>query len=356
DPLHPLRVAGGAEARMRRRPHGVALGDQVHPAAPAAVTAGAVQHEQRRAAAADPGLDAGTTDRDRLLTWSHAAYYACLMGGGTLEGFPSWRLTFSEDMAMAQSDLFVGAGKFTGGTISGLFRQRAGEDRWETITKGLPEPASIQALTVLPSNRDVMFAGTQHGVYRSLDGGNSWSRPDFPAGLEVWSITVHPKNPRVIYAGTSPVGVVRSEDGGETWTRLPNAKQQTERIKMAFACRVMRIDVVPGSPDQIYAALEVAGVMRSLDGGEHWNDCSGDLVTLAEKPNLKSKIQSDSEAEGMLDAHALAVSPAAPNSVFLAVRMGVFQSDDQAGHWRDVEVGRFSPLTYARDIRVSPHD
>src|SRR5689334_8972671 len=61
-------------------------------------------------------------------------------------------LTLSEDTAMANSDLFVGAGKFTGGTISGLFRQKAGEERWETITKGLPEPASIQALTVLPGN------------------------------------------------------------------------------------------------------------------------------------------------------------------------------------------------------------
>lgn len=256
---------------------------------------------------------------------------------------------------MAKADLFVGAGKFTGGTISGLFRQRAGEDRWETITKGLPEPASVQALTVHPADRDVVFAGTQQGVYRSLDGGSTWSRPDFPAGLEVWSITVHPRNPRVVYAGTSPVGVVRSEDGGETWTRLPNARQP-ERIKMSFACRVMRIELVPGSPDQIYAALEVAGVMRSLDGGEHWEDCSDDLVSLAERPHLRSRIQSDSEAEGMLDAHALAVSPAAPSSVFLAVRMGVFQSDDRAAHWRDVEVGRFSPLTYARDIRVSPHD
>ena len=256
---------------------------------------------------------------------------------------------------MAKADLFVGAGKFTGGTLSGLFRRRAGEDRWETISKGLPEPASIQALTVHPIDRDVMFAGTQQGVYRSLDGGSTWSRPDFPAGLEVWSITVHPRNPRVVYAGTSPIGVVRSEDGGETWTRLPGARQP-ERIKMSFACRVMRIDVVPGSPDQLYAALEVAGVMRSLDGGEQWDDCSADLVSLAERPHLRSRIQSDSEAEGMLDAHALAVSPAAPSSVFLAVRMGVFQSDDQAAHWRDVEVGRFSPLTYARDIRVSPHD
>jgi photosystem II stability/assembly factor-like uncharacterized protein len=256
---------------------------------------------------------------------------------------------------MAKSDLFVGAGKFTGGTISGLFRQKAGSDTWEAVTKGLPEPASIQAVTVHPTNRDVMFAGTQNGVYRSLDGGSTWARPDFPSGLEVWAITVHPTNPRVIYAGTSPVGVVRSDDGGETWKRLPNVSQP-ERIKMAFACRVMRIAIVPGSPDEIYAGLEVAGAMRSLDGGEHWDDCSADLVALAERPNLKSKIQSDSFAEGMLDAHALAVSPAAPGSVFLAVRMGMFRSDDKGQRWRDMEVGRFSPLTYARDVRVSPQD
>jgi len=256
---------------------------------------------------------------------------------------------------MAKSDLFVGAGKFTAGTLSGLFRQAAGEDRWQPITKGLPEPASIQALTVHPSRRDVIFAGTQDGVYRSVDGGASWQRTDFPRDLQVWSVTVHPRDERVVYAGTSPVGVLRSEDGGETWKRLPNAVQP-ERITMGFACRVMRIAVAPGPPDELYAGLEVAGAMRSLDGGEHWSDCSADLVTLAERPNLKSKIQSDSEAEGMLDAHALAVSAAAPGSVFLAVRMGLFQSDDKGQSWRDMEVGRFSPLTYARDVRVSPHD
>ncbi len=256
---------------------------------------------------------------------------------------------------MAKSDLFVGAGKFTAGTVSGLFRQAAGEDRWQSITQGLPESVSVQALTVHPSRRDVMFAGTQDGVYRSADGGTSWQRTDFPRDLQVWSVTVHPRDARVVYAGTSPVGVLRSEDGGETWTRLPNAVQP-ERIKMGFGCRVMRIAVVPGPPDELYAGLEVAGAMRSLDGGEHWSDCSADLVALAERPNLKSKIQSDSEAEGMLDAHALAVTDAAPGTVFLAVRMGMFQSDDRGKSWRDMEVGRFSPLTYARDVRVSPHD
>src|SRR6516225_10820394 len=54
--------------------------------------------------------------------------------------------------------------------------------------------------------------------------------------------------------------------------------------------------------------------------------------------------------------HALACSAAAPGTVFLANRMGLFRSDDRGAHWRDIEVGRFSPLTYGRDLRVSPHD
>src|SRR5204863_3715715 len=122
--------------------------------------------------------------------------------------------------------------------------------------------------------------------------------------------------------------------------------KQPDRITMSFACRVMRLAVVPRATDQIFAALEVGGVMRSLDGGEHWDDCADELVTLASRPHLKSKIQSDSEAEGMLDAHALVVSDAAPGAVFLAVRMGLFKSDDRGTKWNDLEVNRFSPLTY----------
>ncbi|HEU4370724.1 MAG TPA: hypothetical protein VFV05_21085 [Methylomirabilota bacterium] len=259
---------------------------------------------------------------------------------------------------MAKSErsyVFVGSGQWTGGTLGGLFRQAVGDDHWEPLTKGLPESAAIQAITVHPGNPQVIFAGTQDGPYRSDDGGTTWKRPDFPRDLQAWSITVHPTNLRVIYAGTSPVGVFRSEDGGDTWRRLPSAVQP-ERLTMSFACRVMRIAIVPGQPDEIYAALEVGGVMRSLDGGESWSDCSDDLVALAARPHLKSRIQSDSETEGMLDAHALAVSAAAPGNVFLAVRMGLFQSDDRGKSWRDLEIGRFSPLTYGRDIRVSPHD
>ena len=96
----------------------------------------------------------------------------------------------------------------------------------------------------------------------------------------------------------------------------------------SFTCRVMRLVADPARPEELYAALEVGGVMRSLDGGETWDDCSSDLLKLAELPQLKSKIDSDTDIEGMLDGHAVCVSAAKPGTVFLAVRMGLFESAD----------------------------
>jgi photosystem II stability/assembly factor-like uncharacterized protein len=237
-----------------------------------------------------------------------------------------------------------------------VFRRAAGEGPWELQNKGLPEGVHVQAITVHPTNPDVVYVGTQDGPYRSLDRGQRWERLPFPAdGGQVWSILVHPSKPRTLLVGTSPVGIYRSDDEGASWRRLPKAVQ-VERVKMPFACRVMRIAIDPAQPDHIYAALEVGGAMRSLDDGETWSDCSDDLVKLSELPHLKSRIVSDTEMEGMLDGHALCVSAAAPGTVILALRMGLFRSTDRGAHWKDMEVGRFSPLTYGRDIRVSPQD
>ncbi len=256
--------------------------------------------------------------------------------------------------ASATSHVYVGAARATSATRGGIFRKTVGEERWTQLTKGLPEVTQVQAIVVHPTNPDVVYLGTRSGPYRSTDRGLRWERLDFPEGVEVWSILVHPANPRILYAGTSPVGVYRSDDGGDSWRRLPNAVQP-ERVKMkSFVCRVMRLVADPARPEELYAALEVGGVMRSLDGGETWDDCSSDLLKLAELPQLKSKIDSDTDIEGMLDGHAVCVSGAKPGTVFLAVRMGLFESGDRGSSWRSMEIGRFSPLTYGRDILVSP--
>ena len=125
---------------------------------------------------------------------------------------------------------------------------------------------------------------------------------------------------------------------------------------MGFPARVTRIAVDPGAPDDVYAALEVSGVIRSADGGETWTDLSAPLIKLADNPRLKSRIGSAIDAEGMLNSHAFAVSAAGRGTAFLAVRMGLFRSDDRGASWQDMEIKRFSPLTYCRDVIVSPID
>jgi photosystem II stability/assembly factor-like uncharacterized protein len=118
----------------------------------------------------------------------------------------------------------------------------------------------------------------------------------------------------------------------------------------------MRMVQHPTRPDTVYAALEVNGVVRSDDFGKTWVDCSGHLIELAKLPHLKSSILTKNDAEGMLDGHAITISPADPEAVVLACRMGLFRSTDQGRTWVDMEMKRFSPITYGRDIKVASND
>src|SRR5882724_9491572 len=91
---------------MRRRPHGEALRDLIEPARPAAIAAGAVEDQQRIALSADPGVYADAADQDRLLTGSHAPYYAPAAvraagrrGAGVPAGRGARRSTYGTDAA-----------------------------------------------------------------------------------------------------------------------------------------------------------------------------------------------------------------------------------------------------------------
>jgi photosystem II stability/assembly factor-like uncharacterized protein len=266
----------------------------------------------------------------------------------------------------AKGHVFVGVVRWPGGanmasppgTLGGVFRMPVGGGEWEHATRGLPGDCHVPAIAVDPHDPDRVFCGTQEGPYVSADGGASWRRLGFPrTDRQVWAIAVHPRNPRRIYLGTSPLGVFVSEDDGATWREAPSARMPDATEMGAFVNRVMRFAFNPANPDEIYAAMEVRGVMRSTDGGETWTDRSEDLIRWAERePHLKSAILTRHEAEGMLDAHAIAIPAAAPETPFLAVRMGLFRSDDHGGHWRDLEMRKVSPITYGRDIRPSPHD
>lgn len=247
-------------------------------------------------------------------------------------------------------NIYAGSATTKDGSLGGLFRY--GDGRWERTFA----EADVHAISVHPRDASVVFIGTKKGPYRSTDSGGHWEHVGFPdRDVQVWSITVDRNDPKTVYAGGSPVRVYRSDDGGDNFKRMPDPGLP-DRVTMSFPCRVMRFAAHPRQSGEVYATLEVNGTMRSRDGGESWTDCTQDLLKLSEQPHLRSRILSDTDAEGMLDGHAVAISDADPDGVILAVRMGLFHSADQGKTWQDMQVGRFSPYTYGRDIRVSPHD
>ena len=251
---------------------------------------------------------------------------------------------------MAPATLLVGTAATKDGGLGGIFQREPGGD-WRHVFGA----ADVHALTPHPTRAGMVFAGTKDGPYVSADAGAHWERAAFPAGVQVWSILVDPHDPNLVYAGASPVAVYRSTDGGAHFAALPDPAMPN-RVRMDFPCRVMRFAAHPQRAGELYATLEVNGAMRSTDGGESWRDCSADLIRLADAPHLKSRILSDTDTEGMLDGHAIVMTAADPDAVYLAVRMGVFRSDDHGASWKDIAVGRFSPHTYGRDIRVAPTD
>jgi len=62
---------------------------------------------------------------------------------------------------MASTHVYAGTARSMGATAGGIFRQAAGDNRWEHLTNGLPEEADVHAITVHPENLDVVYVGLQ---------------------------------------------------------------------------------------------------------------------------------------------------------------------------------------------------
>ena len=237
----------------------------------------------------------------------------------------------------------------------GLYRLDQHTGEWAELATGLPAAAEVRCILLDSRSPGVVWAGTQDGPFKSSDAGEMWTALPLPEGRSrvVWSLVADPRDPNVLFAGAEDLAIYRSDDGGESWRMLP-VPSPPGLCAMGFPSRVVRLAIDPTSPDHVYAGIEVGGVIRSLDGGESWSDGNTELLALAEQDRLKSRIGSDTDTEGMMDSHALALSAAQPGTVFLANRMGLFRSDDQTTSWTDMQIGRFSDLTYARDIKVAP--
>ena len=232
------------------------------------------------------------------------------------------------------------ANVYVGAENSGLYRLSAGSDRWESLSNGLPDRAEVQGIAVHPENPDIVYAGTNNGPYRSSDRGNQWKRLDYPARAPgVWSFLFRPGDSSVMYLGTAPGEIYRSTNSGDSWQKL-SAIMGSNECQMTFPTRVIGLAADPNFPDEMYAALEVAGVIRSADGGETWDEITGSLAP----------------SENTLDLHGVQCTAASPHTVFITTRQGPFIGPDRGSDWIPVNFGQYSEITYTRDLWAAPYD
>lgn len=203
-------------------------------------------------------------------------------------------------IAVAPSDprvIYVGTGEASirGQTTSpgdGVYKSTDAGKTW--VHLGLADTLHIAAIAIDPANPDTVYVAAQgnpwipsrdRGVYRSRDGGKTWSRVLFVNPTTgAHDLSIDPKDPRVVYAalwdyrrlpwnirsGGPGSGLWKSTDGGDTWHRL--------RQGLPGLMGNTGVAVSPVDPDRVYAMIEAVhgGVFRSDDGGRTWRRTNGD--------------------------------------------------------------------------------
>ena len=139
------------------------------------------------------------------------------------------------------------------GTIgTGAWLSPDGGDSWRRIASpnGLWRESRVYGLATHPSEPRTIFAGADDGIYRSSDGGQSFTRLESPMNSrEVWKIAADPTNPNIIFAGTRPASLYRSNDGGHSWRQL--TVEMAEECPNVRVPRVTALAVDPANPRRL---------------------------------------------------------------------------------------------------------
>ena len=244
-------------------------------------------------------------------------------------GFPVQATVLSLAVEPSSSTVYAG-------TDHGLFHSADGGKSWLLI-QSLPPASPIWSIA-FDTVHGSIYVGS-HGaadVFRSDDGGSTWSAFSFGGGLSAFpkSLGVDPSGSGTVYAGLQATagpgpGLVKSVDRGKTWT------SKTAGLPLSVGIpTVLSIAVDPTAPATVYVGLDNFGVYKSVDAGEHWH--------LAGLQSFFPQIS----------VEALATVPGSPSTLYAATNVGIFRSADAAGSWQEMDSGVYSVPVHA--LAVDP--
>ena len=169
----------------------------------------------------------------------------------------------------------------------------------------------IPSLAVDPRSPSVLYAGSDHGVYKSTDGGRTWQRHSLSRISAINDICVDPNNSDIIHACTlsndSYLTYCKSVDGGLTWSQL-------HITTPGFGYSVA---VDPSNSNTVYVGGLSFGespsrLFKSTDGGSSFTDITQII---------------------MGDINDIVIDPSSPNHVYVATECGIYRSSDYGLSW-----------------------
>ncbi len=255
---------------------------------------------------------------------------------------------------------------YFGAVAGGLWKTADSGATWQPIFDGQPN-SSIGAVAVAPSNHRVIYVGTGegalrgnitfgNGVYKSTDGGKSWTAMGLADSRQIGALIVDPKNPDVVlvaalghaFGPNSERGVFRSADGGRSWRKVLYKDENTGAVDVTFDPHDSRIVYaalwqVRRQPWNFSSGGPGSGLYRSTDGGLTWSELRGQGLPA-----------------GILGRIDVSVSGADSNRVYAMIEAkegGLYRSDDAGSHWARVsDDGRVRQRAwYFSKIYADPH-
>ena len=234
---------------------------------------------------------------------------------------------------------------YFGACSGGLWKTIDAGWTWSNVSDGFFRTAPVGALAIAASDPNVIYAGTGEacirgnvshgdGVYKSTDAGKTWRNVGLADTRHIARIRVHPNNPDLVYVAAlghafgpnEERGVYRSADGGRTWSKILYGSPEAGAIDMVMDATNPRILFaslyeVRRGPHFLSSGGPGSGLFKSVDGGEHWTELTG-------RPGLP---------KGLKGRIGLAVSPAEGERVWAQVEAedgGLFRSDDGGATWK----------------------
>ena len=240
---------------------------------------------------------------------------------------------------------------YFGAVGGGLWKTTDGGVTWAPVTDGHIGSSSVGAVAVSPSHPDIVYLGMGEvqlrgnvmqgdGVYRSDDGGRSWTHIGLADTHAIGRIRVDPGNPDVAYVAAlghtygpnAERGVFRTRDGGKTWRKVLFRSDRAGAVDLCLDPRNPRVLYaaiweVYRTPWLLWSGGEGSGLFKSTDAGDTWTE-------LTRRPGLP---------KGIIGKIAVSVSGADSARVFALVEAedgGLFRSDDAGATWAKVNESR----------------